>query len=350
MKKLRELYSIDNLPIFQNRMYDTEAEAKNCLKGDVSLVEDLQTGLVYNASFRPELMVYDEHYQNEQAVSTLFQEHLVSVAKIVERTMGRHDLVEVGCGKGYFLELLLTQGFDITGFDPTYEGTNTRIERHYFEPSLGMTASGIILRHVLEHIQEPVNFLMQLKDANGGSGLIYIEVPDFDWICSKRAWFDVFYEHANYFRLADFDRMFDKVVESGTVFGGQYLYVVAELGSLKIPEYDEKKRVNFPEDFLHVLMEQKQHNTTAIWGGASKGVIFSLLKRREGILFNTVIDINPAKQGKYLPATGLQVLSPTDGLSKLPTGATIWVMNSNYLDEIKNISGNTFNYICIDNE
>ncbi len=258
MKKVRELYSIDKLPIFQNRMYNTEAEAKNCPKGDVRLVEDLQTGLVYNASFHPELMVYDEHYQNEQAVSTLFQEHLVSVAKIVERTMGRHDLVEVGCGKGYFLELLLTQGFDIIGFDPTYEGTNTRIERHYFEPSLEIKASAIILRHVLEHIQEPVDFLMRLKNANGGSGLIYIEVPDFDWICSKRAWFDVFYEHVNYFRLADFDRMFGKVVESGTVFGGQYLYVVADLGSLKVPEYDEKKRVNFPEDFLHVFLEQNR--------------------------------------------------------------------------------------------
>jgi len=256
MKKLRELYSIDQLPIFQNRMYDTEAEATKCPKGDIRLVEDLQTGLVYNASFRPELMVYDEHYQNEQAVSPLFQEHLESVAKIVERTMGRHDLVEVGCGKGYFLELLLQHGFDITGFDPAYEGTNTRIERHYFEQSLGIKASGLILRHVLEHIQDPVDFLMRLKDANGGSGFIYIEVPNFDWICSRRAWFDIFYEHVNYFRLADFDRIFDKVVESGTVFGEQYLYVIAELASLKIPEYDEVHHVDFPEDFLHFLTEQ----------------------------------------------------------------------------------------------
>ncbi len=75
-----------------------------------------------------------------------------------------------------------------------------------------------------------------------------------------------------------------------------------------------------------------------------------MLKKRQGILFNTVIDINPAKQGKYLPANGLQVQSPIDGLSKLAAGATIWVMNSNYLDEIKKMSGGTFNYICIDHE
>ena len=68
------------------------------------------------------------------------------------------------------------------------------------------------------------------------------------------------------------------------------------------------------------------------------------------MFFNTVIDINPAKQGKFLPATGLKVQSPTDALSKLAAGATIWVMNSNYLDEIKKMSGNTYNYICIDHE
>ncbi len=308
MKKLRVLYSIDQLSIFQNRMYDTESEAKDCPKGDVLLVENLQTGLVYNASFRTELMEYDEHYQNEQAVSQLFHEHLESVYKIIERSMGKEDLVEVGCGKGYFLELLLQHGVKITGFDPAYEGINTRIERHYFDKSFGSKANGLILRHVLERIQEPVNFLMRLKEANGGSGLIYIEVPNFDWICSKRAWFDIFYEHANYFRLADFDRMFDNVVESGEFFGGQYLYVVAELGSLKIPKYDEQTCVDFPKDFLHFVLKKKriEQKNAAIWGGASKGVIFSLIKMREGIIFNTVIDINPAKQGKFLPATGLK--------------------------------------------
>ena len=347
---LRDLYSIEQLPIFQNRMYDTEAEAIACPKGDVRLVEDLRTGLVYNASFRPDLMVYDEHYQNEQAASLLFQDHLEFVEKIIVRTLGVEGLVEIGCGKGFFLELLLQRGVEIIGFDPAYEGTNARIECHYFEKSLGIKANGLILRHVLEHIQEPVNFLMRLKEANGGSGIIYIEVPNFDWICSKKAWFDIFYEHANYFRMADFHRMFDNVIECGTLFGGQYLYVVGDLASLKVPKYDEQTRVDFPQDFLHLLIEQNktEQNNAAIWGGASKGVIFSLIKMREGIIFNTVIDINPAKQGKFLPATGLKVYSPAEALPMLTAGADIWVMNSNYLDEIKNMSGNNYHYICID--
>jgi hypothetical protein len=85
-----------------------------------------------------------------------------------------------------------------------------------------------------------------------------------------------------------------------------------------------------------------------IWGGGSKGVIFSLLRQRESLPVDFVIDVNPAKQGKYLPLTGLLVQSPEDVLSKLPIGSSIYVMNSNYLEEIKQISKNNFNYITLD--
>jgi hypothetical protein len=60
-----------------------------------------------------------------------------------------------------------------------------------------------------------------------------------------------------------------------------------------------------------------------------------------------VIDINPAKQGKFLPLTGLQVQSPESALSEILPGSTIYVMNSNYLEEIKSLSNNKFTYITI---
>ncbi len=346
------LYQQEQLPIFQNRMYDTEAEARACPTGDMQLVEDQRTGLVHNAAFRPELMAYDAHYQNEQALSPLFQAHLDSVSRIIDRCMGRDSIVEVGCGKGFFLEMLLAKGFDVAGFDPSYEGNNPRVMKYYFEPGAGIKANGLVLRHVLEHIQNPFNFLLQLKEANGGSGKIYIEVPCFDWICEHRAWFDIFYEHVNYFRISDFHRMFGNVIESGRLFGGQYLYVVAELATLRKPEINFKDSVIFPKDFTRNLAEpsRAEPSRAAIWGGASKGVLFALLKARAGQPISTVIDINPAKQGKYLPSTGLLVQSPSAALATLPKGSTIYVMNSNYLKEIKKMSNNAFEYIEVDHE
>jgi hypothetical protein len=346
------LYQQKSLPVFQNRMYATREEALACPQGDVTLVQDLQTGLIFNQTFRPDLVVYDSAYQNEQGLSAHFQAHLRNVMEIIDRGMGHQDLVEVGCGKGLFLELLLDNGFEITGFDPTYEGSNPRVRRHFFEKGVGVEGRGMILRHVLEHIPDPVAFLKNLSEANHNKGRVYIEVPCFDWICEHKTWFDIFHEHVNYFRLEDFHRMFGSVVESGRVFGGQYIYVVAELSSIRQPRLESTGQFVFPSDFTSGI-----HNNTprkgvkvVIWGGASKGAIFSLLRSRAGFPVDAVIDINPAKQGKFLPVTGLKVESPEAVLPTLEPGTPIFVMNSNYLEEIKLLTNNKFTYIPIDHE
>jgi len=349
---LRLLYEQASYPVFQNRMYDSAKEAINCPKGDIRLVENLATGLVYNDGFQPALVTYDGEYQNEQGLSEHFRHHLDAVAGIVGMHLGRNRLVEVGCGKGFFLEKLLQSGFDITGFDETYEGSNPRIRKQYYGPGTIDRAEGLVLRHVLEHIKDPFEFLTMLRDANDHSGRIYIEVPCFDWICKHKAWFDVFYEHVNYFRLSDFYRMFGRIVECGYLFGGQYLYVVAELSSLRAPVYDSSDPARFPDNFTRsidtpTLVDSGQ---CVVWGGASKGVIFSLLKIRAGRAIDAVIDINPAKQGKYLPATGIRVSAPAQVLPTLSAGATIIVMNSNYTSEIRAMSNNAYKYVEIDHE
>ena len=45
---VRELYRVEQLPAFQNRIFRTDEEARNCGKGDMVLVRDLETGLIFN--------------------------------------------------------------------------------------------------------------------------------------------------------------------------------------------------------------------------------------------------------------------------------------------------------------
>jgi hypothetical protein len=346
------LYRQRQFPVLQNRVYSSIEEARACPKGDIEIVQDLNTGLIYNAAFCLDLMVYDADYNNEQSASSVFQTHLDEVAHRIEAQMGKTGLVEVGCGKGFFLELLLKRGVDVRGFDSTYDGDNPRVIKRYFEPGIiASPARGLILRHVLEHIPNPIDFLSRLRQANGDHGLIYIEVPCFDWIVRRRTWFDIFYEHVNYFRLNDFHQMFGRVVESGRCFGDQYLYVIADLATLRVPRVNKPESIDFPADFLAGLSIGKQNRieqNVCVWGGASKGVIFSLLRERMGLPVDMVVDVNPAKQGKYMPGTGIQVQSPAEALQKLAPGSPIYVMNSNYLEEIKAMSNHRYHYIGID--
>ena len=345
----RLLYEQPDFPVFQNRMFASVEEARGCSRGDIRLVQDENSGLVHNSAFRPELMIYDYDYQNEQAHSPSFQRHLDEVAAIVGRTLGTSNLVEVGCGKAYLLELLQSRGCSITGFDPAYQGQNPAVRKIYFDQGVAMTAHGIVLRHVLEHVQNPVGFLDALRSANGG-GLIYLEVPCFDWIVRNRAWYDVFYEHVNYFRLKDFSRIFGHVLDGGHLFDGQYMYVVASLDSLRGPDSDATDSVEVPADFLPLsgLTAHRADRPRAVWGAASKGVIYSLLRERNAAPVEILIDVNPAKWGKFVPGTGLRVLPPHEGTDALSPGEQICVMNSNYLEEIRVMTGDRFSLVGVD--
>lgn len=349
------IYEAKQVPVFQNVLFSSEPEARACPKGDVVLAQDHETGLIYNAAFQPALMAYDDSYQNEQGLSPFFREHLAEVGEIVTRQFQSGKTIEIGCGKGHFLEYMQSQGFSLCGADPAYEGTNPHIFKELFTPTLGRGYSGFLLRHVLEHIANPMTFLRQLLGAGHSTTKIYIEVPCFEWICSRRAWYDIFYEHVNYFCMEDFRRMFGTIYESGYLFNKQYLYVVADISTLRSPHPDRLTASSFPSDFLSsvksfanaIAQDNMRGKPSIVWGGASKGVIFSLFMDRYGSKVDLAIDINPAKSGKYLPGSGIKVSLPHAVLPSLDDGSTIYVMNENYLDEIRKMSGHRFNYCVV---
>ncbi len=348
------IFRANAVPVMVNRTYATRAEAVRCPVGDLRLVQDGATGLVHNAAFDARLISYDASYQNEQGLSPAFRQHLTDVMAIIQRHMAARRIVEIGCGKGFFLDLLRSAGFDAAGMDPAYDGDSVHVQRREFAASMRIDADALILRHVLEHVPEPRQFLANAARAIGGKGRIYIEVPCFDWILRERAWFDCVYEHVNYFRRSDFESMFGEIHEIGHVFGGQYLYVIAELGSLRADGTGvaQPAVLEVPHAFANgqsamaKLVLPKGH--FAIWGAGAKGAMYAHYLARAGIAVELVVDINPAKQGRYLPASGSPVVSPEHALAKLRAGALIVVANPNYLAEIVERGGNRFRYTSID--
>lgn len=126
-------------------------------------------------------MVYDENYNNEQGFSNYFLNHLSIVSEIIKKEVNIDSkLIEIGCDKGHFLNLMKNRGFNITGFDSTYEGNDESIIKDYFTEKFNTNADFLILRHTLEHIKDPFSFLHLITKANNYNGKIYLEVPTFD--------------------------------------------------------------------------------------------------------------------------------------------------------------------------
>lgn len=87
---------------------------------------------------------------------------------------------------------------------------------------------------MLEHVRAPHKFLAMLKEVFG-EAKAYIEVPSWDWIAENKAFFDITYEHVNYFSRNSLRALFDGEVEAGLCFNDQYQYVVADISKVAPP-------------------------------------------------------------------------------------------------------------------
>jgi hypothetical protein len=338
------VFTQQGVPVFQNKVYPSVEDAMNAPKGNVELVQSEVSGFIFNRAFDPSLMKYDQNYQNEQGNSRVFQQHLESVLSLLlSLGIANKKVIEVGCGKGVFFEMMLNAGVDCWGFDPTYEGNNPRIVKEYFsEKTSTAKADVIIMRHTLEHIPNPFSFIHLIAKANGYQGKLFVEVPTFNWIVEKNAFWDVFYEHCNYFTEESMAAMFSECV-TNVFFGGQYMYLWADLSTLRssIPkglsfpsrrELVFQDKLNYYRDFL------RNTKSLAIWGAGAKGSTFLNLLDRNRTAVSYVVDINPMKQNRFIGGTSHPIVSPEE-LKKQPV-KNILVMNENYLEEVKkSISG-----------
>ncbi len=306
---------------------------------------------VENAEFESSRATYDKNYQNNQSYSNFFILHMQNVIELLKKEFPRGSrIVEVGCGKGSFVELIEADGyFEITGYDATYEGTSISIQKRYLNPSDRLDADIIVLRHVLEHIPSPHSFVAMLKGIFG-KGKIYIEVPNYDWIADNQAFFDVTYEHVNYFSQQSLRMLFkDSESKSGIFFGDQYQYLIADIGSLSTNFSDlyngkEWKELDFELLFPNIAERissiEKLLNRNSklyIWGAATKGCMFLTHCANRGKLLDKIgfaVDLNPHKIGKFLPGSLVAIKSMEDFFRVAKDDDVLLISNSNYHEEI----------------
>jgi hypothetical protein len=217
----------------QQVLYATPMDAAMAPVACLGLIKDEQTGLIFNSDFKADLVRYNGSYQNDQSHSSCANKHFDSVVDLLELWSNKSSdlVVEIGCGQGAFVELLRARGFNAIGYDKAYQEDSPFIRKKFFGHDTHEEGDLLILRHVLEHIPRPWDFLKGLAEANGRQGHLYIETPCLDWILDNAAYFDLFHEHVNYFRIENFEQIFGNyLLHADKTFGGQYLSIIVDLG------------------------------------------------------------------------------------------------------------------------
>ncbi|ETW13205.1 C-methyltransferase [Roseivivax marinus] len=358
------IYSLDAIPVQSCILLDTEEEARSFPRRPLHLELCKSCGFVFNALFELEMVDYastTEESQHFSGTFNRFAQTLVQDIAARERLDGRLVL-EIGCGKGDFLkELVATTGSRGLGVDPGFipdrlPGTDDReirFQREYFDPAnIAERPDYVVCRHTLEHIPEVGPFMSDVSavlDGRRDVG-IFFETPDVARVLDEGAFWDIYYEHCSYFTLGSHARLFRQaglgVQKTDLAYEGQYIIQYAQPGDTPaLAQEDDLEELHalaetFPEKVAQVRRHwhdfvadrHRDGRRVAIWGGGSKGVSF-LTTDGLGDMVANVVDVNPHKQGKYLPGAGLRVSAP-DELREAPPD-TVIVMNPVYVEEIR---------------
>ena len=360
---LTPVHAAAGVPVQSMLLLRDPAAARSVPAGDLDLALCGACGLIFNRTYDPALTAHEGEYEASQGFSATFS---AFQQRLAEDLIGRHRLhgkriVEIGCGQGEFLRRLCDLGGNSgVGFDPCCvdahgavgDDGRVRVVREPYDPAHPDAAGDLICCiQTLEHIADPYAFVARVRAAVGARRDVPVvfQVPDVAAILRDGAFWDVYYEHCTYFTAGALRRLFRRagfdVLGCRSEYDGQYLLIeaLAGDGDAAEAEADGDDTGVSVEAFAASCRQQiaawrgvldqarRDGERLAIWGGGSKTVAF-LTTLGAGDEVAYAIDINPRKQGCYLPGTGHAVAAPSRLVDE-PVDRVI-AMNPIYLSEI----------------
>jgi hypothetical protein len=357
-------HSQDRVPAHSCLLLATGEEAEHFARGAIRLALCTVCGCIWNSAFEVSLLSYSAGYEDSQAFSPRFLEYARELVDELVDGYGIHGqtVVEIGCGKADFLLMLCERGGnDGVGIDPAVdpraaEGRTdvTLLAAEYPACRADVEAGLYVCRHTLEHLVDAGRFLGEIRDDAAGSGsLVYVEVPDVERVLREGAFWDVYYEHCCYFDAGSLGRLARTAgLDLGSTrlgFGGQYLQLFArparETGVVAEAAPGEFERLlELATAFArHYALQVERWaarldrlrvsgGRAVLWGSGSKAVAF-LTALEAGDEIESVVDINPRKQGSYMAGVTQRIVPPAALVESRPE--LVIAMNPAYCGEIR---------------
>jgi SAM-dependent methyltransferase len=364
---MKVFYEAQHAPVHSVMLFPTREEAVNFPQGSIALSFCDACGFISNRAFDASLQHYSTRCEETQGFSATFN---AFHRKLAERMIDRYNLkgksiIEIGCGKGEFLNMLCEIGNNHgVGFDPAYvpdrnvspaKDRMTFIQDLYGEKYAGYQADFVCCKMTLEHIPDVADFMTTVRRSIGDrkDTVIFFQIPEVRRVLKDYGFWDVYYEHCSYFSQGSLGRLFRStgfdVVDLATEYDDQYLMIEARpgMGTPRSPlpqesDLDALKSevLAFSTQVPKTLERWKQRlrelrvagKKAVLWGGGSKGVAFlTTLNIHDEVQY--AVDINPYKKGTFMAGTGQEVVMPEFLATYRPD--LVIVMNPIYMDEIR---------------
>ena len=300
--------------------------------------------------------IFDSNYVYFSSYSTSWLAHAKKYTEMMVNRFGYHSgsqVIEIASNDGYLLQYFKEKDIPVMGVEPTAntaevamaKGIKTIVE--FFGVELAdrlanhwdVKADLLLGNNVLAHVPDIVDFVGGMKIILADTGVITMEFPHLMQLVDNNQFDTIYHEHFSYLsahtvkqifeaaglELFDIDeipthggslRIYAKHKEDTTKAISENVAAVlkkeADKGMNGLAYYDnfQQKALQVKLDMTSFLIEQKRAGKkVAAYGAAAKGNTLLNYCGIKNDLIDFVVDANPHKQDKWLPASHIPVMN-----------------------------------------
>ena len=300
----------------------------------------------------PKEKLFPSSYTYFSSYSSTWLEHSKAYAEkmISLLQLNQNDLVvEIASNDGYLLQYFANSGIKVLGIEPASGVAKTAIAKgiptliNYFgestavELTQGQKPKLMIGNNVLAHVPDIHDFIKGFSLLIADEGLITFEFPHLLNLIKKTQFDTIYHEHYSYLSVTALLPIFAQHglriinVEKLLTHGGSLrIFVAKNISSwivhesvratiaeesqydprdLRIYETVQRKVEGIKHNLLSELIKcKKDGKSISAYGAAAKGVTLLNYCGVSNDLIDYVVDLNPNKQGKFLPGSQIPIV------------------------------------------
>ena len=260
-------------------------------------------------------------------------------------------VVEVGCNDGDMLRHFAAAGFKTLGVDPAHGPVAVARDRGLDVVPHGLTrelareiqarhgtAGTVIANHVLAHVEDVAIVVSGIATLLDWDGVAYVEVQYLPDLLLHNAFDLVYHEHRNFFTLTSLI----KAVEPHGLYVADVEFTDRQGGSLRamlrhtrgasslvertlateswLTDRDAfaglQGRVERVRDRLCALVDRHGGDYLIGYGAPAKATTLLNFCGIDSTRVALVTDTTAAKQGRYIPGTGIKIVAPAEAADR----------------------------------
>jgi len=331
----KELILLKNFPISNVGLSLTKDEAIDSKVYDMCISQCLECTHIY--SKKPVKIEYKQKDNFTYFTNETQKNYIKLIAKkfISKYNVENCNILEIGCGDGLFLKELNKSSNVCIGYEPSYKEIykepNLKIINEYFNPEndLNSEIDFIVIRHVLEHFNNPYLFLKSIINniiLNQQNSKFFIEVPNIQPTLENIRINDFIHEHVSHFSIYSLKYLLNSlnlyIDDIYTTDNNENIVAICSVDNsykdilLNINNVSSNLNNNIKllqDEYMKILNE---NDSICIWGAEGRGAGFINIIKKYLSGDEFLIDSDERKFNKYIPSAGLKISSYKDLIGK----------------------------------